>query len=303
MIKRILVPLDGSQMAESILPLVVALAQCTSATVILLHIIEDRPPRSVHGEPHLTTVPESERYLQELSARLLPDIKVEHHVHDVEENDVALSVAAHAGELQVDVIALCTHGRSGPRRVVWGSIAQQVLKRADVPVLIARPDMQVPIRLTLLLLALDGTVAAEVALPMTLELATACGSHIEVVRVVPTAGTLAGDEAAVARLVPSATDAALNLEAVASATYLVEVLARLSDAGATASPQILRGDPAQMVAEAARKSDASIIVVATHGRSGLGALWTGSVGANLVSSCDRPLLLVRIPDDLPATRS
>jgi nucleotide-binding universal stress UspA family protein len=163
--------------------------------------------------------------------------------------------------------------------------------------LIARPDKQVPTRLTLLLLALDGTVAAEVALPITIELARSCGAHVEVVRVVPTAGTLAGDEAAVARLVPGATDAALNLEAAASATYLVEVLARLTGAGATASPQILRGDPAQMVSEAARKSDASLIVVATHGRAGLGAIWTGSVGANLMSSCDRPLLLVRIPDD------
>src|SRR6476620_11020109 len=138
MIKRILVPLDGSPMAESVLPVAVAIAGCTSATVILLHIIEDRPPKTIHGEPHLTTIPESQRYLEELASRLLPNIHVEYHVHDVEENDVAQSVAAHAAELNVDTIVLCTHGRSGPRRVVWGSIAQQVLKRVDAPVLIVR---------------------------------------------------------------------------------------------------------------------------------------------------------------------
>jgi nucleotide-binding universal stress UspA family protein len=294
--KRILVPLDGSKLAESVLPMVVSLAKCTSASAMLLHIIEDRPPRTVHGEPHLGTVPEAQQYLAELASRLLPDIPVEHHVHEVEENDVAQSVAAHAQELDADLIVLCTHGRSGPRRVVWGSIAQQVLRKARVPVLIVRSDMSVPEDLRLLLLALDGTPDAEASLPITLELATTCGAHIEVVRVVPTAGTVAGDEAAVARLVPVATEAALNLEAANSASYLADVLSRISAAGATASPQILRGDPTQMVAEAARKSDASLIVLATHGRSGLGTLWTGSVGAGLLSTADRPLLLVRIPD-------
>jgi nucleotide-binding universal stress UspA family protein len=303
MIKRILVPLDGSRMAESVLTVAVAVAKCTSASIILLHIIEDRPPRTIHGEPHLATPQDSQHYLEDLAAQLLHDIPVEYHVHEVEENDVAQSVAAHAEELNVDMIVLCTHGRSGPRRVVWGSIAQQVLRRASVPVLIARPDMSLPNEIKLILLALDGTEAAEVALPATLELASSCGAHIEVVRVVPTAGTLAGDEVAVARLVPTATDATLNLEAASSAGYLVDILERLSEGGATASPQILRGDPVQMVSEAARKSDVSLIVVATHGRSGLGTLWTGSVGASLLSSADRPLLLVRIPDSLPGGKS
>ncbi len=298
MIERILVPLDGSRMAESVLPLVTALAKCTAATVMLLHIIEERPPRSIHGEPHLATVEDADRYLTALAGRLLPELQVEYHVHEAQEHDVAMSVAAHAEELQVSMIVLSTHGRSGPRRVVWGSIAQQVLRRAVVPVLLVRPDMRIHDRLGTLLLALDGTAGAEAALPITMELASACGAHIETVRVVPTAGTLSGDEAAVARLVPAATDAALNAEASQSATYLVDVLARLSSKGATASPQILRGEPVQMLTEAAQKSDASIIVVATHGRSGLGALWIGSVGAGLMSSADRPLLLVRIPDGL-----
>ena len=58
MIKRILIPLHGSPMAESVLPVAVAIAGCTSATIILLHIIEDRPPKTIHGEPHLATIPE-----------------------------------------------------------------------------------------------------------------------------------------------------------------------------------------------------------------------------------------------------
>ncbi len=66
----------------------------------------------------------------------------------------------------------------------------------------------------------------------------------------------------------------------------------------SASPQILRGEPVQMLSEAARKNNVSLIVVATHARAGIGALWIGSVGAGLMSNADRPVLLVRIPDGL-----
>jgi nucleotide-binding universal stress UspA family protein len=196
------------------------------------------------------------------------------------------------------MIVLCTHGRSGPKRVVWGSIAQQVLRRAQVPVLLVRPDMRVPAQLDTLLVSLDGSQGAESALPVAVELAAGCGTRIELVRVVPTAVTLAGDEAAVARLVPSATDAALDAEASQAVQYLQEKAERLESQGVAAGTLILRGDPVQMLSEEARKCEASLIVVATHGRSGLGALWIGSVGFGLTSNADRPLLLVRRADGL-----
>jgi nucleotide-binding universal stress UspA family protein len=298
MIERILVPLDGSQMAESVLPVAVAVAKCISAQIILLHIIEDRPPRNVHGEPHLTSASESHEYLGKLVDRLRAEVAVDMHVHEAQEHDVALSVAAHAEELDIGMIVLSTHGRSGPKRVVWGSIAQQVLRRAQVPVLLARPDMKVPDKLESLLVSLDGSPGAEIALLMAVELACDCKAQIELVRVVPTSGTLAGDEAAVARLVPTAIEAALDEEALQATGYLAEIVERLARQGAGAKPQILRGDPVQVLSDEARKSNASLIVVATHGRSGLGALWIGSVGAGLMSSADRPLLLVRRPDGL-----
>ncbi|MEO8288354.1 MAG: universal stress protein [Chloroflexota bacterium] len=296
MIERILVPLDGSQMAESVLPVVTALASCTGSTVIFLHIIEERPPRSVHGEPHLSNEAESEAYLVKLGQSIPSTVRVEHHVHATEEHDVALSIASHAAELDISMVILCTHGRSGPRRVVWGSIAQQVIRRTTVPVLLARPDMHVPTRITTLLVALDGTPAAEAAIPVAEELAKVCASNVVLARVVPTAGTLTGDEAAVARLVPTATDATLDAEATQAVIYLDEVAARVASHNIPVRHRVLRGDPVQMLTEAAAKADASVIVIATHGRAGLGALWIGSVGAGLMGSARCPLLLVRIPD-------
>src|SRR6476646_6608995 len=122
-IKRILVPLDGSGLAESVLPTVATIAECLHASLVLLHIIEERAPHTVHGEPHLTTTADAETYLMELAERYSTRVATEQHVHGTEENNVAQSIADHAEELQADLIALCTHGRSGLRRVVSGSIA------------------------------------------------------------------------------------------------------------------------------------------------------------------------------------
>src|SRR5436305_13626902 len=126
-IKRILVPLDGSGLAESVLPTVATMARCLGAGVVLLHIIEEHAPQTIHGEPHLTTTANAERYLAEVAGRYAGIEISEQHVHGTEENNVAMSIASHVAELQADVIALCTHGRSGLRRAVSGSIAQQVL--------------------------------------------------------------------------------------------------------------------------------------------------------------------------------
>ncbi|MDQ6695180.1 MAG: universal stress protein, partial [Chloroflexota bacterium] len=144
---RILVPLDGSALAESVLPTVGMLARCMGAEVVLLHIIEEHAPQKVHGQPHLRTTEDAISYIEEIKGRLGHDIAVSSHVHGTGEQDVAVSVAEHTGELRADMVALCTHGRGDFRRAVSGSIAQQVLRKVDIPVLLVRPQMQSPTKL------------------------------------------------------------------------------------------------------------------------------------------------------------
>src|SRR5947209_2478457 len=138
--KRILVPLDGSGLAESVLPLASRLAGCAGATLVLLHIIEQHPPQTRHGEPHLRTAEQAESYLEKIEEQYRDTAGIELHVHGTEENNVAHSIATHVDELKADMVALCTHGRSDIRRLMWGSIAQLVLRRVKVPVLIVRPQ-------------------------------------------------------------------------------------------------------------------------------------------------------------------
>ena len=126
MFNHLLVPLDGSNLAATVLSATAYRgATHTGATVTLLHVIEHHPPQAVHGERHLTTVDEARRYLAGVAATaaasLPPTIRVEQHVHPNQEDDVARSIVEHARELRVDLIVMCTHGSGSLRRWLSGS--------------------------------------------------------------------------------------------------------------------------------------------------------------------------------------
>ncbi|MBF6614486.1 MAG: universal stress protein [Chloroflexi bacterium] len=292
---RILVPLDGSRLAESTLPVVSALAACTGAEILLLHIIEEHPPHTVHGEPHLASVPDAQDYLARLSERIAPGSNLEKHVHATEEHDVALSIASHADELGASIIALCAHGRGGPKRLVFGSIAQQVLRRVTVPVLLVPDRSAENPALDLLLVPLDGTISAEAALPIASEIASSCASQLYLVKVVPTISTVTGDRAASARLTPISTAATLDTEALQAQNYLRFLSETLSSQHITVGATVRRGETIPSLVATAQQVKAGIIVLATHGRAGLGTFWIGSVAAGLAGKVSQPLLLLRIP--------
>lgn len=293
---RILVPLDGSELAESVLPLAKLLADNMSADITLLHIIEERPPTTIHGQPHLTTPLGADTYLEEIAARLGGHVEIESHVHGTGEQDVAASIARHAIELDVDLIALCTHGRSDPKRVVFGSIAQQVLRRVQMPVLLVRPDVTNPEQLHTILVPLDGSEEGEGAFSVAGAIAVACRANLHMVRVVPTVASMTGDNQAAARLTPLTAAAALDVEELEAQSYLANHVGQMAAQGVRASAQVLRGDIVQGIAEAATRHKADLTVMATHGRSGLGAFWIGSVAAGLVNKLKQPLLLVKVPE-------
>jgi len=137
MYSRLLVPLDGSRLAESVLPVVERLATAEGAFVILLHVIERGAPVAVHGDRHLTHVTEADPYLEGLADRIRDvGISVQTHAHPAPEGDVARSIVDHSDEQQADLIVLCTHGRGKMRDLLFGRIAQQVLRRGTTPVLL-----------------------------------------------------------------------------------------------------------------------------------------------------------------------
>jgi nucleotide-binding universal stress UspA family protein len=298
---RILVPLDGSRLAECVLPVAVSLAARLPARLLLLHVMERAAPALVHGERHLRLASEAEGYLEEVAARCrAAGVDVEVHVHPNEEGDVAKSIVDHAADLSADLVVIATHGGGGARRVLFGSVAQQVLRRGIRPVLLVRPPEGRPHEeafpgLRRVLVPLDGHPPAERALPVAVAVARAYGAELILVRIVPTLATITDERAGTARLAPTATAASLDLEEVEARGYLDALAHRVRAGGLDVTTSVGRGEPAQGVLEWAARAGADIIVMATHGRTGLDAVFSGSVASRIVARFPRPLLLVRAP--------
>lgn len=295
-------PLDGSRLAECVLPLGVSLATHLGARVTLLHVLERQAPSTVHGERHLTGAGEAGAYLGEVSARVLASgVAVDQHVHPNEEDNVAKSIVDHADDLAADLVILATHGGGGARRVLFGSVAQQVLRRGLRPVLLVRPpdgpasQNTVSPELGRFLVPLDGEQAAEAALPLAATLAAAYRAEVVLRRVVPTLSTLGGERATAARLVPTAAAASLDMEEGEAVRYLEDVAARPLLQGLRINASVMRGDPAQTLLDVAARIAVDMIVMATHGRSGLDAVLSGSVASRIAARFLKPLLLVRAP--------
>jgi nucleotide-binding universal stress UspA family protein len=292
--RRILVPLDGSRLAEAVLPLVLRLASRLSADVELLHVIERRAPARVHGDRHLQGEAEARDYLfGEVAPQLQASgIETSGHVHDVPEGDVAASIARHVAELSADLVVLATHGSGGMRDILFGSVAQQVLARTDVPLLLVRPDRVGWSDLRRVLVPLDGTPDGEAALTVAADLARPFEAEVLVLRVVPTWSTVAGERTPGAVMLPSATVAALALQARAAESYLTGITARLADVRIRGL--VRRGEPGREILEAVRSEVADLLAMSTHGRAGLEAAWAGSLAARVLKALPVPALLVRI---------
>ncbi len=292
-----LVPLDGSRLAESVIPVVQQVANAFHAHVTLLHIVEEHPPAVIHGEPHLTGVAQAQAYLEGVAERLRSSgIPVEIHVHQEKEDNVAHSNVQHSQEMNADLVIMCTHGHGGLRELIFGSKAQQALQQGTQSILLLFPredDSVLPFKLKRLLVPLDGTAAHEPALPIAITIARTFGAELHLVLVIPTLATLSGERAASGLLLPSTMRAILDLSQQDAADYLDQAIARCQAEGVVAHAELLRGDIVPELLGLAERLNVDLIVLASHGRAGLDALFTGSVASRIAGRRIRPLLLVR----------
>jgi len=143
MYKKILVPLDGSELAECVLPHVKAVASGSDAgKVILLRIVEPLPagtPPAVDFEVvRQAGMKVAEHYLAGMQAKLSKEgLAIETKVLTGRPAETITDFAKHE---KVDLIALATHGRSGISRWVFGSVADRLVRSSSVPILLIRPE-------------------------------------------------------------------------------------------------------------------------------------------------------------------
>jgi nucleotide-binding universal stress UspA family protein len=296
-LKNILVPLDGSLLAETVLPMAGLMAQKNHARLILFHVIEENPPEKVHGEHHLTSSQEALSYLDKVRQSLPEDVMVDQHVHRQAEKDVASSIVEHSRELNADLVVMCAHGQSGLQKRIFGNIAQDVLATGDVPVLLLSPEKEQreeSCECKCILVPLDGDPDHEAGLEMAAELSKSCEASLHLVMIIPDLSTLPGEQAASAVLMPSAAEALLDMDCEEGKLYLAELMGKLIDDHIPVTGEVGRGDPAKEIVRSAKDFDASMIVLGTHGKTAMDAFWSGSVTPKIITQTHLPLLLVPV---------
>ena len=295
--RRILVPLDGSELAEAVLPFAIGLASRASGTITLLHVLEKRPPNLVHGQRHLQNEADALAYLDNTGKRCTQaGVKTESHVHSELTGDVAASIAHHSEELGADLIAISTHGSSGMRGLLLGDIAQQTLRRSKTSLLLVKPDEQGvarPFECHEVVVALDPATHGDVALPTASWIARACAARLRLVTVIPHARELPVRRRAAAIFSPASTRAVLQLEREDAVEYLEEKQDEMEKQGIECTAEVRTGDPVSEVSGMLQRRTADLLILATHGQAGLGALLAGSFGPRILMRARYPVLLVR----------
>ena len=298
MYKKLLVPLDGSATAEGVLPYVRAFAKGLSIPVHLLQVMDPESlipsPAAQPGRPHNIVTAEREHdgdYLREIAA-LFPDpATVSCSVRIGKPAEVIIEV----GETDLDtLIAMTTHGRSGIRRWLLGSVAEKVLHGADNDVLLSRAIAPIERKsaaahLERLVVPLDGSELAEKALPCAVQLAKKMNLELMLLRVylMPGVAYPTGSHAPDWKLLDQETrDRASK--------YLQEKIAQLRNEGLKrVCFKVLEGSAAEKIIDVARENPESLIAMSTHGASGAGRWVLGSITERVIRHSETAVLVVR----------
>jgi len=297
--QHFLIPLDGSRLAETVLPGTLELARRCQARLTLLHILEQSAPMTIHGDRHLHHLTEAEIYLAELADRLeFPQEQIRLEVHPYPEADVAHSIFLHAQELSADLVVLSTHGYLGLREWLFGSVPQKVLRRDAPPVFLLQPTPNgaaPEFRPRRAVVYLDLS-AGEAGLQVAEEWAQRYGMELHLLMCIPTRATLTGARAATGMLLPTTMTASLDWAAQDAADQLRAHRDRLQASGIKATVQITRGDSLVRLVEIARGLAADLLCLTTRGESGLSALGTDEVASKILTRFSGALLLVHTDD-------
>lgn len=257
MIRKIVVPVDGSAASERIIPHVAELRRAVDAGVHLVHVTDSDLLAQMKGRDYL-------RSLEDRAEGVLPIDSCA-----LRTGEPAFEILKCAVVERADLMALTTRGASPVRRVLFGSTAIELMRSGQVPLLVARPEW--PVRpLRRILAAIDASTASRGAIAVTAELARGTGAEIVLTRIL-----VEGES-------KESAEASLERSATALAAEGVRVDARLGS-----------GDPARGILDAARETRSDLIAMGTRGRRGTDRFFFGSVAESVLLGSEVPMLLRR----------
>lgn len=278
MIERIVVPLDGSLTAEAILPQVRRLLYRNDSEVILVRAVD--PPMAENA----ITVAEVELsaardYILGQVERLeKAGVRAKYVVRIGNPVGVILDVAE---EHRATMVAMATHGATGLKRVLFGSVAENLMRKSPIPVFLVRPfwsyeivsrtrTEQAPVRNVLL--PVDGSDLSLKALPGVIELSDLFEARIVLLRVLE--------------------EKHGSAESVAEAEKQMAAIARtIEKKGVETLTLIERGEPVEQILKVISFHEIDLVAMTTHGRSGLSRALMGSVTEDVLRRATVPILI------------
>lgn len=270
--RRVLVPLDGTDLSTAILDDAVRMAGA-DGTLILAHEVKRLRGRAAAMYNPTIDTEDARQYLEGvaegLRARGMSVATVAKSTFHVTE-----AIESAARDNEVDLIACATHSRGVVGSFLSGSVAWQVLAHSTVPVMLRHATGEHGVNSgagapTRILVPLDGSPFAEQALPLALELAAEWDAPLDLVAVIPP----------------------LQLET--QKPTQVEYLARISaPLAVSVRTHVLVGDPTEELIAFARGADTTHVVMSTHGRGGLSRVLVGSVAYELIRRLALPVILI-----------
>jgi nucleotide-binding universal stress UspA family protein len=294
MFSTLVVPLDGSELAERALPYAVRFAAEQGSRLVLVRAALGPPPSGFDWErQQLAAMAEATAYLAGVAEKVatrVPVITAPLYGHPADE------ILAAVGQFAADTIVMATHGRTGVAHLLYGSVAEAVLARSAVPVFVihARPG-EAPAppfnsATARVMVPLDGSAFAEAALPAALAILGPAGELV-LTSVAPPPDHVELDERGRVRAYLDQQEDAIKWEAF---DYLrrVEVQLKQQRPELRVSLDVRIGDPAPGITMAAIDRDADLIVMATHGRTGIRRAVLGSVAGAVLSTGSVPVVLV-----------
>jgi nucleotide-binding universal stress UspA family protein len=304
MYSRILVPLDGSELSEGVLPYVRLLAKALNCPVELLRSMEPLDPNfadSDHGiYPH--RIAESakshlEDYLNQHSSTLRSEGLVVSST--VREGSPASVIISEAEKHENGLIAMATHGRSGITRWLMGSVANKVLQGTSGPLLLVRSgqprEEDRGSSLKTVIVPLDRSPMSEQALPHAVALARALRLKVALVWVFPMIEGHYNDIGYGGTTYGIAEFGEVSREVEAAAQqYFARLQEDLQKQGISdVEVHLLWGHAASSIVDLARNTSDSLVVLTTHGYSGPSRWAMGSVADQIVRQAGEPVLMVR----------
>jgi nucleotide-binding universal stress UspA family protein len=282
--RKILVPLDGSEIAERALSYVQAIARTKSTKVILLTVLAAHEGRSDH--PMKAYLDSQAKELESKGIKVSTAIAYGH---------AAEQIIEFAENNKINLIVISSHGHSGIKLRLLGSIAQKVLHGTCVPTLLVKPGaIEVSqVELKKVLLPLDGSSFSEASIPYVNQLLKGPGAeivllHVSEPPVVPpdwSRDTKSHMKEYRERLTSELQQQALE--------YLEKIKAALGRKGLRVRAKAVVGMAVESIIEAAKKENVDLIAMTTHGRTGVSRWMYGGVVNRIVEECQKPILLIR----------